>query len=344
MENLLLDPADENWVAFVESCPDANIFHHRAWTGLLAECYGYRPFVVAVADPDGTICAGLPVMEVRSPLTGRRWVSLPYTDHCRPLYRDADSLAGLTEWLAVLSKYPTTPRIELRWGFPPHPAIHPSPNCFLHTLALDPDAELVAKGFQRQHRQNIRTAERNGVYVECGAQPGQMDQFYRLQVSTRQRHGVPVQPRRYFKLVESNLIDQGMGFVLTAHRAGECIAAAVFLHWNRTIMCKYAASRADSLKLRPNDLLFWTGIRWGCENGYRIFDMGRSDADNSGLQRFKRGWGAEEEPLTYCVVTDSPPSSTNTSDRMMSIMESVIKASPEWVCRATGELLYRHFG
>jgi len=85
---LLMVPSDERWVAFVNSIPNANIFHHPAWIGLMAECYGYRPFVVALCDEKGEITAGLPLMEVNSWLTGRRWVSLPFTDHCHPLSSD----------------------------------------------------------------------------------------------------------------------------------------------------------------------------------------------------------------------------------------------------------------
>ena len=47
---LILEPSDERWIAFTASKPLANIFHHPAWINLMAECYGYRPFVVAVCE------------------------------------------------------------------------------------------------------------------------------------------------------------------------------------------------------------------------------------------------------------------------------------------------------
>ena len=54
----------------------------------------------------------------------------------------------------------------------------------------------------------------------------------------------------------------------------------------------------------PNNLLYWEMIRWGCENGYRRFDFGRS-SPNSGTYRFKKQWGAREEPLHWqCVSRD----------------------------------------
>src|SRR5437868_2436930 len=81
----LLAPDDVAWSELVAACPDAMPFHHRSWIRLLAECYGYKPFVIGRRDADGSLATGVPAMEVTSPLGGRRWVSLPFTDYCPPL-------------------------------------------------------------------------------------------------------------------------------------------------------------------------------------------------------------------------------------------------------------------
>ena len=92
-----MDPSDERWKAYVDSIPYANIFHHPAWIGLIAECYGYRPFVVAICDERGALTAGLPLMEIKSAFFGRRWVSLPFSDHCIPLSQDGNQQQKLFE-------------------------------------------------------------------------------------------------------------------------------------------------------------------------------------------------------------------------------------------------------
>jgi lipid II:glycine glycyltransferase (peptidoglycan interpeptide bridge formation enzyme) len=339
---LFLDPSDECWTAFVTSNPRANIFHHPAWINLLAECYGYRPFVVVVRDASGRISAGLPVMEVNSPLTGRRWVSLPFSDYCAPLCRDDNSLDQLTRELTCLSQESNAPRFEVRWELPVYPGIQSYCHYVLHTLKLDSDAERVRGRLHRMHRQNIGTAEKRGVRIERGEGLEHLQIFYRLQLQTRHRHGMPVQPWRYFKLLGSALFKRGLGFALLAYKDDQCLAAAVVLAWQQTLTAKYAASRADSLSLRPNDLLFWTAIHWGCENGYSLFDMGRTDLSNTGLREFKDRWGAEQVPLTYSILSAMPPQPT--SGRLMSVMHAVIRHSPLWVCSAMGELLYGHFG
>jgi serine/alanine adding enzyme len=48
--------------------------------------------------------------------------------------------------------------------------------------------------------------------------------------------------------------------------------------------------------------MYWEMIRWGCENGYQRFDFGRS-SPGSGTYRFKKQWGAKEEPLHWQWIT-----------------------------------------
>ena len=48
-------------------------------------------------------------------------------------------------------------------------------------------------------------------------------------------------------------------------------------------------------------LLYWTVLESVIEQGYKVFDFGRASKD-SGSYRFKRQWGAEEQPLTWHYV------------------------------------------
>jgi len=342
VDSQFLSPEDQRWVAFVESKPEATIFHHPAWLNVLAESYGYRPFVIAVCDAAGQIVAGLPVLEVRSRVRGWRWVSLPFTDYCAPLYDDPESLGQLTNDLALLYQTGGVPSIEVRWELPSHPAMRSHSAYYLHRLRLNSDPQLVLKGFKRTHRQNIGTAEERGVHIERGTEPEHLRRFYAMQLETRRRKGIPVQPRKFFDLLGKHILAQGLGFVLLAYKDVQCLAGGLFLHWQQTLTYKYAASSGEDQQYRPNNLLSWTAMRWGCENGYTVFDLGRTELENAGLRRFKNGWGAEESPLIYSMLSAAPPSASDS--KLMSLMEPLIQKAPPWVCRAAGELLYRHFG
>jgi hypothetical protein len=307
----------------------------------MSECYRYPSFILAIPDGSGKIRAGLPFMKVKSFLTGHRWVSLPFSDYCIPLYRENSDLEKLVESLVNISREKQTGKIEVRWKLPEHPGLHLNSEFVLHTIKLAPDSGQVAKQFKRTHLQNIRTAEERGVTVDFGDKLEHVKVFYQLQLETRKRHGVPSQPWKYFELLWENIIRPGLGFVLLAKNEGKYIAGMVYLCWGRTLIAKYAASLEDSFNLRPNNLLFWEGIRWGCQNGYQVFDMGRTEVENSGLRNFKCRWGAVEEPLFYS--TFSPQASQPINGRVTGILHTLIKRSPLWVCKWSGEILYRHF-
>jgi CelD/BcsL family acetyltransferase involved in cellulose biosynthesis len=338
---VLLSSNDDGWLEFATAHPEATIFHHHAWIELINKCYNFRPFVIAVRDSGGKITAGLPMMDISTAFRSHRLVSLPFTDYCNPLYRDAEALERLTAGITTLYHKGICPKIELRWDFLPHTGIYTYSNYIRHTVALSPDAAQVIKRFDRAHRQNTRAAEQKGVRVEQGNEQEQLRLFYQLQLRTRRRHGVPIQPWRFFDMLGEKLFKQGLGFVLLAYRGDECLAGMVILCWNKSLFAKYAASSEDTLNLRPNNLLFWTAIEMGCTNGYRAFDMGRSDIKNEGLRRYKRGWGAEEIPLNYSLLSATHDRHLGDS-AIMTMAQKVIRHSPLWVCQLAGELLYRH--
>jgi hypothetical protein len=130
--------------------------------------------------------------------------------------------------------------------------------------------------------------------------------FYGLHVRNRRRLGVPVQPRRFFRMLWENLIETGLGLLLIAEAAGRPVAAAVVLAWNGTMIGKFIASDEQAWSLRPNNLPVWRAVQVASERGCRWFDFGRTDAANSGLRAYKQSWGAVEEPLVYGTLGAKP--------------------------------------
>jgi hypothetical protein len=294
---IILEPGDARWMDFILTCSEANIFHHPSWMKLMHDCYGYSSSILVVLNSEGSIQAGLPLMRINSHITGQRLVSLPFSDYCNPLYRDTASLEELTCQLIHLFQSRPSTKIEVRWKLPERKEIQQVSEFVFHTIKLDPNPLQVSKKFKRTHLQNIHTAEDRGVTVKFGDQLEDLRAFYALQLETRKRHGVPVQPWKYFEQLWCHIIKAGNGFVLLATKDDEKIAGMIYLGWGKTLVAKYAASREDRFNLRPNNLLFWQGICWGCEHGFEVFDMGRTEVENVGLRNFKSRWGAREEPL-----------------------------------------------
>jgi CelD/BcsL family acetyltransferase involved in cellulose biosynthesis len=330
----LRDPA---WLEFVRSRADATLFHHPVWARLLADCYGYRPMAVAYAE-HGAISAGMPVIDVSRALGGRRWVSLPFTDRCPPLAgENADELAAGAVELATSSKLDL---LELRGAIADHAAVHRDAVFVYHEVAVSAAERENWERLARNHRRNVRIAERAGVRITRGVSASDIETFYALHLRTRRRLGVPVQPRRFFQLFLERVIAEGLGFVLTAYSGALPVASAIFGAWNGTLIYKYSARDERFAKLDANYLLLWQAIRWASENGYHTFDLGRSNVEQEPLRSFKDGWGAREEPLAYSRISRSPVRTH--SSGFENAMSLIIRNSGPWVCRTVGELFYRY--
>jgi CelD/BcsL family acetyltransferase involved in cellulose biosynthesis len=338
--SLLLVPQDHiAWAELLAGHQHATPFHHPAWSAVLADSYGYRSFAAVLGDGTHSV-AGLPLIELHS-LTGRRrWLSLPFTDECSPLEANAGGAAELVQRLEAVRIERGLASIEIR-APSPSPDVWQLTAGFRHTLDLHPDPDAVRSTFSRsQVQRNLVRAEREGARVEWAADEAHLTHdFYRLHVATRRRQGVPVQPRRFFKLLWSRMIEPGLGFVLLAYVGETPVAAAVFLVWRETVIYKFGASDRGYWKLRPNHLLFWNAIRWGCENGFQRFDFGRTEPENEGLRAFKAGWGTREEPLVYSVLADAPPPPRRS--HLTKAMGASIRRSPPFVCRTLGAAFYR---
>jgi CelD/BcsL family acetyltransferase involved in cellulose biosynthesis len=332
-----LELEDLRWMRFVSACPSATPFHHPDWAAMLAETYGFGGFALTLEGPDGPV-AGAPFLEVRGLSRRRHWISLPFTDECPVLASDPAAeqrfLGALASGAAELG---APPSLELRaaaaalgW--------ESSAGAVIHELELSQDAEAVKRGFSKsQVVRNIKRADREGVTVREARSLADLDAFYALHLRTRRRQGVPIQPRRFFDLLWSRLLEQGLGSILLAEAGGEPLAGALFLSWNGTTIYKFGASDQESWKLRPNHPLFWRAMQEACARGDRRFDFGRTDLDNPGLRDFKSRWGAVERPLVY-----SSTISGATDGVVRRALSTTIQHGPEWLCRRLGEALYRY--
>jgi CelD/BcsL family acetyltransferase involved in cellulose biosynthesis len=338
---MILDLSDPCWGEFVARHPEATPFHHPDWAKLIADCYGFRGFALVTHDETGAIRAGLPIVEVRHLRTAPKWVSLPYTDYCPPLASGRHEQEDLAAALEQASCAVGVRQVEVRGPLAGSAA---GATALRHVLALRRDPAEVYAGFHRsQVQRNIRRAEREGLTVREATRPEDLvDTFYGLHLRTRRRQGVPVQPRRFFRLLWENAISTGLGSVLIVEASGQPVAAAVFLAWSETVIYKFGASDASAWSLRPNHLLFWHTIRAACEQGYQWFDFGRTDVGQEGLRAFKLSWGAAEEPLIYRTLGGKPEPADTGEGMATRVLGPVIRHGPLLLCRAVGETLYRY--
>ena len=83
---------DRRWDNYIGSEPRSSVFHSRAWLLALNRTYQYQPVAFTTSAPDEALQNAIVFCRVKSWLTGKRLVSLPFSDHCEPLVAGVPSV------------------------------------------------------------------------------------------------------------------------------------------------------------------------------------------------------------------------------------------------------------
>jgi hypothetical protein len=340
---------DARWDELISKHHRAGVFHSSSWLSALQLTYGYEPVAFTTSPPSEPLKNGLICCKVKSWITGRRLVSLPFSDHCDVL---ADSTAEQEELLAHVCERVARDgygHAEIRsmtiGEHEPFRAMNllASETFYLHRLSLDAPLGTLFRGLHKsciQHK--IRRAEREGLTYETGRSESLLRKFYNLLLRTRRRHLLPPQPLCWFRnLMES----MGDNLAIRIVSKDHCPAAAMLtLSHNTTVTYKYGCSHERFHSLGGTPFLFWKTIQEAKNAGMRELDLGRSELNHAGLVDFKDRLGAVKTTLTYwrypSVKTADPVRPT----WQIQFARGIFSRIPDSVLVASGRFLYRHIG
>ncbi len=330
------------WDELILAQPDTSFFHSSHWARVLCSIYGYNPLYFIVKD-NGNLSAIVPVMEIDSFLTGKRGVSLPFTDFCRPIIRENVKADEIWDSIREYGEKAGWKYIEIRGGDGLDNNLSQSSWCYEHVLNLSQGVQHVYDQFRDSHKRNIRKAEKVGVEVTVCDSLESIKEFYRLNLITRKRHGLPPQPFSFFRDIHQFVIEQKYGTLFLARHQGTAIAGALCFHFGNKAMYKYAASDKRNQHLRPNNLVLWKALEWYCQRGFTRFSLGRTDQGHEGLRQFKSGWGAKEERVNYYQYFFKHKSVT-TVPAVDGWHTRIFNKMPIPILKIIGSIFYRHIG
>jgi hypothetical protein len=332
-----------NWDRLLPAYPQHTVFHTSHWVRVLAQTYGFHPLCFVLerqSGPQGVV----PVMEVDSWVTGRRGVSLPFTDDCPPLVKDERACDCLFQAVSAYGRSRGWKYLELRGGKDLLPGATASRRYYGHQVNLCAgEAELFAS-LRGSVRQAVRKAKRLGLKAELSQDLEAVQTFYSLHCRTRLRkHGLPPQPFSFFRNIQQHILSAGHGLVLLVRQGTKAVAGGMFFHEGSQATYKFGASDEQSLGSRGNNLAMWTAMTHFARAGMTTLDFGRTSLAEEGLRRFKLSFGASERLIEYVRVDLGGNRFVSCGDEVGGYSR-VFRLVPVWLGRLLGALLYRHVG
>ena len=340
-----VDPiSDLRWAKLITNNPQASLFHDPRWLRALNLTYAYHPLVLTTSSPGMPLCNGILFCEVDSWLTGRRLVSLPFSDHCEPLVNNASDTELLLQHARHEVDVGQYKHFELR------PLLcQPSTVCGLgamrsfmfHRLDLRHPIETIYKGFHKDCIQRkIRRAERESLNYEEGNTEKLLRQFLGLMRMTRRRHGLPTQPEQWFRALIACFGEDLK--IRIASKGNTPVASIITISHHRTMVYKYGCSDYSASRLGGTPLLFWHAVQDAKNSQKEELDLGRSDINGEGLITFKDHLGAKSFKLQYWNYPSRTYRPLNPWLKIIS--KKAVELSPDFLLQMAGGLLYRHIG
>ncbi len=293
------------WDEFAESTPGVRLGHAAAWAAVFRDAYRLEPCYLAARADSGELAGILPLVAFRGLLGSTELISLPFLDAAGILAPSEEAGAALRDAALRLCRERGARAIELRQpeagdaeeGREPEDVAVDRVNL---VLSLEQDAETQWKAVSAKVRNQTRKAEREGLELAEGTSEELFDGFYGpFQVNMRDL-GSPVHSAEFFRSAARHLGSR-LRFVVT-HLAERPVGGLVAIHYGKSVTVPWASTLRSERRRCPNNQIYWEALRWATERGAELFDFGRSPR-GSGTHRFKRGWGAHEEPLGWLRLT-----------------------------------------
>lgn len=331
----------QGWDESLVKYPGFSFFHGTGWGRTLVEAYDFIPTCFASSAPPLST-AFLPVMEVSSWLTGRRGISLPFTDACEALCDSDASFHTLCADLNTHAGNRNWKTWELRGNRGRHGQAPAAASFWGHKLELSARPDDMFARLQGTARTSVRKALTHGITIEFATDLAAVRTFYTLLCKTRKRHGLPPQPFLFFESLQRNILAAGQGWVVVAKHGSIPIAGAVFLHLGKTATYKFAASDSEFRDLQANNLVLWRAIEWYAQHGFTSLDFGRTSIANEGLRRFKRAWSAVESVVEYIKFDRRADRFVTMKDQTTGWHTRLFRILPNPLSNLIGTVAYRH--
>jgi len=285
---------EKEWDEYVKSHKLSTFYHQIGWKNVVKKTYGHKP-IYLVAKLDGEIKGVLPLFLLKSKIFGKKLISLPFAPYGGVCASNDLVEEALIKEAKEITKEVDADYLEIRdlYGRNYNSFITKS-DYVTSILELDPNPEVVwRERFKKNKRKMITRSKKQNLTFSW---TDKVDNFYKLFSRNMRDLGSPVHSKDFFKNILAEFPSDSR--ILEVKRGEEVIYAAFYLFYKERMINSWSSTLKKYRKYLPTDFGIWNAIKYGCENGFKYYDFGRSQRGSSNFE-FKRRWGAKAIPLNY---------------------------------------------
>jgi FemAB-related protein (PEP-CTERM system-associated) len=324
----------------VQTAQHATFFHRAGWKTVLERAFGHSTYFL-YAEESGKIVGVLPLAQIKSVLFGNSLSSLPFCVYGGIVADNELAASALRAEACKLAQHLKVDALELRNMDASNSDWPVKELYYTFRKAIDPSDDVNLKAIPNRQRAMVRKGLKEGLSSEW--EDG-VERLYRVYSESVRNLGTPVFSAKYLRILREVFGSDCSVLVIT--HEGQDVAAVMSFYFRDEVIPYYGGSTGVARTLKGvNHVMYWELMRHSAEQGYRLFDFGRSKA-GTGPYSFKKNFGFEPQPLPYeyYLVTSSTVPDVNPLNPKYRLMINVWSKLPLPLANFMGPFLARSLG
>lgn len=295
--HVLTQKDEQKWDNFIRRFDGATFFHQTGWKHVVEQTYRHKAYYFFTEDETGEITGILPLFFIKSPIFGKKLVSLPFAPYGGICAANVSAASSLLSEAITHAESLSKSLIELRcFNEHPYPGFTCKAGYSTFIMDIKKDEKMLWSSIGKKNRNMVRKGVKSGLSFVWREDSSAISEFYRVYTESISALGTPSHSLEFFKAV----YDQFPGEIAIAvvNFGKVPIASLMLLCFQEQVISGWGGSLPGTHEYAPNNFLYWHSLLAAQKRGYRFFDFGRS-LEGTGNYHFKRHWGAIEQPLKY---------------------------------------------
>lgn len=298
---------EKDWADFVNRLPAGNIFHTPEMYKVFSRAENFSPELWAAVDNGKIMALLMPVFInlFSSPLLKRfttravcfgsaLFAAEPSGSegllHLLTNYSEQARKKAIFTELRNISNLESVESLMGQCGFRFEDHLN-------YLISLEPSYENVFKRIGPRTRKNIkRIMKKELVEIKEVSEVDELKASYNLLEKTYGRASIPLADFSLFKSAFEVLFPKKMIRITLAKVKGWPAAVSFDLLYKKRIYAWYGGVDRQYSSYLPNELLTWDILRWGCQNGFELYDFGGAGRPGQkyGVRDFKAKFGGQQ--------------------------------------------------